>query len=140
MVIANWTRGDLPFMTRERIACVDDDRDHLLISKTILERSGYDVLTLSETTNLIERLSHFGPSLIFMDHNMPKLTGIQATRVLKNHPLLKNVPVIYLSSREDIEKVAAEAGADGWVPKTAKTVEFLASVRSHLHIVNDAGD
>ena len=121
-------------MTKPRIACVDDDRDHLLISKTLLERSGYEVLTLNDTVNLIERLIRFEPSLIFMDHNMPKVTGMQATRILKSHPQLKNVPVIYLSCRDDIAKVATEAGADGWVPKTAKTVEFLTSTRNYLRI------
>lgn len=122
-------------MIKNRIACVDDDRDHLLISKIVLEKSGYDVLTLNETTNLIERLTYFGPSLIFMDHNMPKVTGIQATKLLKSHPQLRNVPVIYFSSRDDIEQLAAEAGADGWVHKTAKTVDFLASARNYMHVV-----
>ena len=121
-------------MTKPRIACVDDDRDHLLISKTLLERSGYDVLSLNDTINLIERLIRFSPSLIFMDHNMPKLTGVQATRLLKGHPQLKNIPVIYLSSRDDIEKVATEAGADGWAPKTARTIEFLTTTRNYLRI------
>lgn len=128
----------LPLMNKPRIACVDDDRDHLLISKTVLEKSGYDVLTLNDTTNLIERLIRFDPSLIFMDHNMPKVTGVQATKLLKNHPQLKNVPVIYLSNRADIEQVAAEAGADGWVPKTARTAEFLTSTRSYLRVVSKA--
>lgn len=121
-------------MIKGRIACVDDDRDHLVLSKKVLERSGYDVLTLNETANLVERLLHFDPSLIFMDHNMPKVTGVQATRLLKSHPQLKSVPVIYFSSRDDIEQLALEAGADGWVHKTANTVDFLTSTLKYMRI------
>ena len=70
--------------TTRRIIIVDDDVDHLLVSKLILERRGYDVLTLVDCEELVDRIKVFKPGLIFMDHNMPAMTGMEATRMIKS--------------------------------------------------------
>ena len=100
-----------------RIVIVDDDADHLLISKLILERRGYDVLTLNNCNELIDQIRLFQPALIFMDHTMPAMTGLEATRLIKSVADCKDIPVIYFSIREDIKALAAEAGADDWLSK-----------------------
>src|ERR1700744_5380616 len=100
-----------------RIVIIDDDADHLLISKLILERRGYDVLTLDNCNELINQIRLFQPGLIFMDHIMPVMTGLEATRLIKSFADCKNIPVIYFSIREDVKTLAAQAGADDWLSK-----------------------
>ena len=100
-----------------RIIVVDDNADHLLVSKWILERRGYDVLTLIDCEELIDRIRLFRPGLIFMDHEMPVMSGLEATRLIKSDADCKAIPVVYFSAREDIQDLAAEAGADDWLSK-----------------------
>ncbi|MNV83979.1 CAI-1 autoinducer sensor kinase/phosphatase CqsS [compost metagenome] len=52
-----------------------------------------------------------------MDNWIPKIGGVEATRLLKNHPLYRNIPVIYLSANTDIETLAQQAGADSYLAK-----------------------
>jgi CheY-like chemotaxis protein len=100
-----------------RIIIVDDDMDHLLVSKLILERRGYEVLVLQDCEELIDRIRQFQPGLIFMDHTMPAMTGVEATRLIKSVADCKDIPVIYFTSRENIKELAAQAGADDWLSK-----------------------
>ena len=100
-----------------RIIVIDDNPDHLLIAKLILERRGYEVLALSDCRGLIEKVQAFQPGLIFMDHHMPIMTGVEATRLLKSSDSCKHIPVIYFTSREDVRELAAQAGADHWLSK-----------------------
>jgi CheY-like chemotaxis protein len=101
----------------KRIVVIDDDVDHLEVSKLILEHRGYDVLTLDDCDELVDRIRLFRPNLIFMDHTMPTMTGAEAIRLIKSSMECKHIPVIYFTIREDVRKLAALAGADDWLAK-----------------------
>jgi len=64
----------------KRIVVIDDDVDHLEVSKLILEHGGYDVLTLDDCDELVDRIRLFRPDLIIMDHTMPTMTGVNKAR------------------------------------------------------------
>jgi CheY-like chemotaxis protein len=115
-----------------RIIVVDDDADHLLVSKLILERRGYQVLALSNCEELIEKIRSFEPGLIFMDHNMPAMTGVEATRLIRSVGHCKDIPVIYFTSREDIKELAARAGADDWLSKPFSLDDLVNKTRKFL--------
>lgn len=108
-----------------RVIIVDDDPDHLLVTKLILGRRGYEVLTLHDCSELIDRIRRFQPDLILMDHAMPLMTGVEATRMIKSDPQCHNIPVIFFSSREDIRALAAQAGADDWLSKPFKLEDLV---------------
>jgi len=105
---------------RKKILIVDDDPDHLLICNILFRRRGYDVLPLlgcdplEELTNAIDT---FQPSLIFMDHFMPGICGLDAIKMLKASPVYRHIPVIYFSVHGDLALMAREAGADGYFGK-----------------------
>jgi CheY-like chemotaxis protein len=106
--------------TLENILLVDDDIDHLCICSLILRRQNYVVLTLAgfnKMEELLEAVRAFRPGLIFMDHDMPGVCGIDVTRMLKADPLAKSIPVIYFSGQDNVDKLAAEAGADDFLRK-----------------------
>jgi DNA-binding NarL/FixJ family response regulator len=80
-----------------------------------------------EMTNLVF------PDVVVMDVNMPKINGIEATRILtKEHP---SVRVIGLSVHEDkqIEKLLLEAGAAMYVTKGSVAGQLVEAIR---HVVN----
>ena len=111
-----------------KILLVDDDVDHLSISKLILTNRGYNVLVLWSTGVLLEVVKDFMPDLIFMDHNMPEMDGRAATRLIKANDVTKHIPVVYFSGAERLESLAREAGADGFLVKPFKIEQLLATI------------
>jgi two-component system cell cycle response regulator DivK len=101
----------------KRIVVIDDDVDHLEVSKLILQHGGYDVLILDDCDELVDRIRLFRPDLIIMDHTMPTMTGAEAMRLIKSNTECTHIPVIYFTNREDVRKLAALAGADDWLSK-----------------------
>lgn len=73
------------------------------------------------------------PDLAILDISMPKLNGIEATRLIKQqHPEMK---ILILTIHEDEEYVyqIIRAGADGYMIKNAEKKEILAAIRAVLH-------
>ena len=111
---------------------VDDDVDHLSICKLILTNRGYNVLVLWSTNLLIEVVKDFMPDLIFMDHRMPDMDGIQATALIKSNPLTKHLPIIYFTGVERGQEYAKRAGADGFLAKPFKIEQMIALIEEKL--------
>ena len=114
--------------TPQNVLFVDDDVDHLSICSLILKRKNYAVRILPNCKNVDDLLGvvrEFQPGIIFMDHNMPGISGIDATRELKSNPLSKSIPVIYFSGQDNVEELAAEAGADNYLRKHFYMPELL---------------
>lgn len=114
-----------------RIAIVDDDPDHLLISKMLLESNGYDVLPLTNSQKLVEQISSYQPTMIFMDHTMPFMDGISTTKLIRKDIHCKHIPVIYFTVVDNIEHLAALAGADDYLSKPFRIEEMLNKVRKY---------
>jgi len=105
---------------RKKILIVDDDPDHLLICNILLRRRDFDVMPLlgcDPFKDLTDAIDTFQPSLIFMDHFMPGMTGYDAIKLLKAHPVYRTIPIIYFSVHGDLALIAREAGADAYVQK-----------------------
>lgn len=115
-----------------RIVVVDDNCDQLLLAKLILEGGGFEVLTLKDSEFGVQRIIAFRPHLIFMDHSMSFITGVEATRLLKSTEGCKHIPVVYHSSQDDIREQAELAGADHWLMKSIDRGDLVNAVRKFL--------
>ncbi|MDR0263895.1 MULTISPECIES: response regulator [unclassified Sphingobacterium] len=104
-------------MSNKTILMLDDDKHVLEICTIILETNGYNMAVSETSHDIIEKVEEVRPDLILMDNWIPKIGGVEATRLLKNHPLYRNIPVIYLSANTDIETLAQQAGADSYLAK-----------------------
>ena len=114
--------------TLENVLLVDDDVDHLYICSLILRRQNYAVRTLAgcnKMEDLLETVRAFRPRLIFMDHDMPGVGGLDATRTLKSDPLLKSIPIVYFSGQDNVDQLAAAAGADDFLRKNVYMPKLL---------------
>jgi CheY-like chemotaxis protein len=115
-----------------KILLIDDDVDHLSICKLILTNRGYNVLVLWSTNVLIEVVKDFMPDLIFMDHRMPDIDGIQATALIKSNPQTLHIPVIYFTGVERGEEYSKKAGADGFLAKPFKIDQMTTLIEEKL--------
>ena len=120
---------------KERILIVDDDYDHLLLCSLILQKHGYAVRTIpgcEEMDELTETVESFHPDLIFMDHEMRGICGMDLIKMLKATPEFARIPLIYFSSRDDIVQLAKDAGADGYFRKPFQAEGLLTAAHSFL--------
>jgi len=74
------------------------------------------------------------PDLILLDLLMPGMDGYQVCDALKQDPLTRDIPILFLSCRDDADAIARglEAGALDYIVKPFEPLELLARVRTHL--------
>jgi CheY-like chemotaxis protein len=85
-----------------KIVIVDDNKDYLFATKTLLTRNGYEVMTAEDGKIGIEMIRKEKPALILLDVMMETLfSGFEVCRQLKQDPDLKSIPVISISGMGD---------------------------------------
>ena len=116
-----------------KILVVEDDRSVSRMVQTVLENSGYQVLTANRCQQGILMLSSHVPDLVVLDLGLPDLDGEEFIRIVRHSSM---VPIIVLSARtEESDKVAAlDLGANDYITKPFGTQELLARVRTSLRI------
>jgi two-component system alkaline phosphatase synthesis response regulator PhoP len=117
---------------QKKVFIFDDNTDILELCTFILEDAGYEIKTSSTSNNIIDQVSAYIPDIIFMDNWLPDIGGIEATRELKCHATLKNIPVIYFSANNDVMLLADQAGADGYLSKPFDIQELENIILKHL--------
>ena len=116
-----------------KILVVEDDRSVSRMLQTVLENSGYQVLTAYKCQEGILMLSSHVPDLVVLDLGLPDLDGEEFIRIVRQGSM---VPIIVLSARTDeTDKVTAlDLGANDYITKPFGTEELLARIRSSLRI------
>ncbi|CAM3678236.1 response regulator [Sphingobacterium prati] len=104
-------------MGTKTILIFDDDVNILEICSIVLEHFGYRVAISETSHNVIERVAEVQPDLVLMDNWIPAIGGVEATRLLKAHPIYHAIPVIFSSANLNLEKLAQDAGADTFLEK-----------------------
>ena len=117
---------------QKKVFIFDDNTDILELCTFILEDAGYEIKTSSTSNNIIDQVSAYIPDIIFMDNWLPDIGGIEATRELKGHDTLRNIPVIYFSANNDVSLLAEKAGADSYLSKPFDIQTLEEMVNSHI--------
>jgi response regulator RpfG family c-di-GMP phosphodiesterase len=65
------------------VLIIDDDSDHLLLSKLLLQKDGHTVLTAGNTHDAFELLANHPVSIVISDQNMPEMSGVEFLRRVK---------------------------------------------------------
>src|ERR1700747_2561502 len=107
---------------RKRILVVEDDRLSLIVLRQLLTAQGYEILYSSEGWDGINRARNEQPDLIVMDINLPDISGLDATLLLKNEDQTKDIPIIAVTAcvTSGDKENALERGWDAYVPKPGK--------------------
>ena len=117
-----------------RVLVVDDESDVTELLQYRLEQEGYRVATLNDPLGFVVKVREFEPDLMLLDIMMPELSGIQLCRIVRADPLMKDIPVIFLSARGEVEDriKGLEAGAEDYVAKPFNTNELLLRISKML--------
>ena len=113
-----------------QILVVDDDpavRDSLARS---LHYSGYEVETAEDGLEALAKLSNLHPDAVVMDVMMPRLDGLETTKMLRANG--NDVPILVLTARDAVgDRVdGLDAGADDYMVKPFSLEELLARLRA----------
>jgi CheY-like chemotaxis protein len=82
----------------KKILVVDDDKDMLLMLEKRLTSEGYSVITATNGTSAIALAKSQHPDIIILDIVMPGMDGGEVAAKLKEHPLTRSIPVIFLTA------------------------------------------
>jgi two-component system, OmpR family, alkaline phosphatase synthesis response regulator PhoP len=113
-----------------KVLVVDDEPDIQEMLKYNLEKEGYEVETAANGKEAVEAARKFVPHLILMDIMMPKMDGIEACRQVRQISKLKDVFIIFLTSRsEEYSEIAAfDGGANDYITKPIKPRALMSRV------------
>ncbi|PEZ36428.1 response regulator [Bacillus thuringiensis] len=129
------------------IIIVDDQRANVFVIEKILQQAGYrDTVKLSSAQELFHYL-HLQAStselssieLILLDVMMPDIDGITACRTLQESEIYKNIPIIFITALEDVQKMAQalDAGGVDYLTKPIDKMELLARIRVALRLKSE---
>ena len=116
-----------------KVLVVEDDKNIASFIQTVLETSGYQVLSAERCQQGVLMFMSHVPDLVVLDLGLPDMDGEEFIRIVRRDSL---VPIIVLSARtEESDKVAAlDLGANDYITKPFGTAELLARVRAALRI------
>lgn len=101
------------------ILVVDDSADNLAVISLSLQHQGYRVVTANNGEDAVTVATSMLPNLILMDINLPTLDGLGATRRIRDHDALRDVPVVAITAfgTEGFQRAAYDAGVSGYLTK-----------------------
>jgi DNA-binding response OmpR family regulator len=121
-------------MPRKKILLVDDSSTILMMEKFILRNDPYVLITASNGEEAVRKAALEKPDLILLDVVMPRMSGFEACRLIRDNAELQQTPIIMVTTRGEAENVETGwvVGCTDYVTKPINAVELLAKVRSIL--------
>jgi CheY-like chemotaxis protein len=112
-------------MPAKRALVVDDSKSARVVLSRMLEKYGIEVDSADSAETALDYLREHHPDVIFMDHLMPGMDGLQAVREIKANPSLAAIPIMMYTSQEgEIYGGQARAsGAVGVLPKSIRPID-----------------
>jgi len=101
------------------ILIAEDERDIRELIKFTLTFAGHQITEAVNGEDAVAKAKEVLPDLIMTDVRMPKMTGYEACKIIKNDEATKHIPVVILSAKGQDEEVdkGKEAGADEYILK-----------------------
>lgn len=130
------TAGDVPLSVAapKRVLIVEDNDLNMKLFHDLLEAHGYATLQTREGMEALRLAREHKPDLILMDIQLPEISGLEVTRMLKQDEELKSIPIIAVTAfamKGDEEKIR-EGGCEDYIAKPISVINFLKAVQRFL--------
>lgn len=112
---------------KKKILIIENDQDIRHIVEYILNEQGFETLSIPEPENLTD-IIHFAPDVILLDEFINSREGHRLCRKIKQINVLAAIPVIILSTANDIELIAAECQANDYIRKPFDVADMVGIV------------
>jgi DNA-binding response OmpR family regulator len=121
-------------MADKKILVVDDETFIINLLRNGLTENGFEVITADNGFDAILSVEEQLPDCVISDIMMPRLSGLDFLKALKNNKATKDVPVILISAMDQAEMVqqGLDMGAVDYITKPFKINEIVGKLRHHL--------
>jgi putative two-component system response regulator len=121
-----------------RILVVDDVVDNIRVILNILKQHSYEYSFAQNGTEALRLVFQQAEQfdLILLDVMMPGLNGYDVCKALKENPITKDIPIVFVTAKADVEAIAKgfELGAVDYIAKPFHASELLARVKTHVEL------
>lgn len=114
------------------ILYVEDNEANMLVIQRIMDSKAFKLIpAFNAEDGLLLAQKHL-PNLILMDIHLPGMDGLTATRLLKENPQLRHIPVIAVTaSTQILEEDCLDAGCSGYILKPVTLAKILLVFQKH---------
>lgn len=119
------------------VLIVDDNAVNLTVAEGLLEPLNMKIETAVSGKEAIEKITSFHYDIVFMDHMMPELDGVETTHIIRRfHPEYDNVPIIALTANavEGTKEMFCREGMNDFVAKPIEIRMLAAKVKQWLPV------
>jgi two-component system, cell cycle response regulator DivK len=118
-------------MSRKKVLLVEDNEFNRKIVRDLLARQPYDLLEAHDGEAGVAAARRDKPDVIVMDIQLPKLSGLDATRAIRAEPETAKIPIIVVTSfaLSGDDKKAMDAGASAYLAKPYSPRQLLETIR-----------
>jgi two-component system cell cycle response regulator DivK len=116
------------------ILIVEDNDLNMKLFNDLLQAHGYDTVPTMNGRDALRLAREHRPDLILMDIQLPEVSGLEITKMLKADNDLKHIPVVAVTAfamKGDEERIR-ESGCEGYIAKPISVASFLATVEKFL--------
>lgn len=122
------------------VLIVDDHPVNLILEAELLHKFGYIADTEADGEQVVERMRQQHYDLVFLDLSMPKISGYEVSRQIRNNPEWNNVILVALTANigEDVEAKVREAGMNDYLPKPVpmeRLKNLLEKYTNEIHVI-----
>jgi len=122
--------------SRSRILIADDNAVNVELLEAFLADGDYDIAIAVDGKDTLDKVASFRPHLILLDVMMPKLSGFEVCKKLKDDPATKEIMILMVTALNelgDIER-AVQAGTDDFLSKPVNKLELTKRVDNMLKL------
>ncbi len=119
-----------------RILIVDDEKPIVTLLAQTFEQEGHIVASAADGFDCMNKMASFRPDVVLMDIMMPKLDGVDTTRLIRRNRTYAGTLVVALSAKADeiTRSRMREAGADAFIKKPFSIARLVARVEEMLAV------
>ena len=118
-----------PDTSRKCILIVEDNPLNMKLFSAMIAAQGYDVLQAGDGLRGVDLARQEHPDLIIMDVDLPGISGLEATRLLKADAETRDIPIIITTAYTYDDEIRA-SGCDGYMSKPISVADFVELIDS----------
>ena len=121
---------------KPKVLIIDDNYDNILLAMALLKKLDLELSYALSGAEGLELVRKDMPDVILLDVMMPEIDGIEVCKIIKDNPITRDISIIFVSAKAEIDSVVSALGAGGvdYITKPFRQPELIARLKTHLQI------